>query len=163
MWLMFVFVLQQLLVGEVVLNSLQIAEGQVPASVIAGKLNGGIDVWTQYLEHITFKPFELVRVISRTMYTVSQLEAIELFNTLGFNCPYVLAKRIRPTEKSLEYVKSLYETNFKGAVNEPCDGVVYCSQHWVYPFDKSDNGKTDYGKYAWKPSNEATSVITGIQ
>jgi NAD-dependent DNA ligase len=56
----------------------------------------------------------------------------------------------------------LFDSSFNDEVTETIDGVVYCSQSWLYPYDKTDNGKTNYGKYAWKPSNESSTTITSI-
>ena len=112
--------------GEVVLKDISKYPDEVPASFIAGKLNGLIGQWIKFTEtgDVVFKPFEVVRVASYKVFTIPQLEACKLFNEIGIDCPFVLAKRIRPTVKSEEYVKSLYHTSFNGRVIEPIDGVV---------------------------------------
>lgn len=147
--------------GEIVLNDYNIPG--VPASIVAGKINGKMGVWNEYKDNIIIKPFEFVRATAKAPFTITQLDAIEFFNAIAIECPYALAKNIRPTEKSLAFVRSLFDTHFNDDVKEPIDGVVYCQQEWLYPYDKSDNGKSNYGKYAWKPSNESTTVIKAIE
>lgn len=150
--------------GEIVLSSVEDFPNEVAAPCIAGKINGGLEVWTEFVEKggVVFKPFEVVRIVSYKTYTISQLEAHTFFNDLKLNCPFILAKRLRPTVKSEQYIMNLFNTNFNNSVKEPLDGIVYCHQGWKYPYTKDDNGKSDYGKYAWKPTNEASSIIREI-
>ena len=42
------------------------------------------------------------------------------------------------------------------------DGVVYCSSEWRYPTLTEQTKPKQYGKYAWKPSSEATSTLSTI-
>ena len=154
---------QVILRAEIVLKNIDAADGSPPASVVSGKLNGGYEVWSNFINNVVIKPFEVVCIIARNVFTISQFEAINFMHEINCDMCYVSAKALRTNEKSLNYIRMLFNTSFKDKALEPIDGVVYCAKSWKYPFDKTDHGKSDYGKYAWKPSNETTTVITGIE
>jgi hypothetical protein len=148
--------------GEIVCKTVEDAEGSPPASVVAGKLNGGHEVWFEFIPKMTMKPFEIVSIITRNVFTVTQYEMFKFFNAAGL--PQIVRglKAVDESQACLNVIESFFDNKFGKAVAEPIDGVVYCSADWKYPFDKKDNGMSNYGKYAWKPSNEGVTHIKEI-
>ena len=55
-----------------------------------------------------------------------------------------------------------YFNKLEHEITEPIDGVVYCSQEWKYPLKNEETKPKAYGKYAWKPNSEVTSILRGI-
>ena len=156
-------VLQITLRGEIVLKDRK-TTNSAPASVVAGKINGHMAVWQEAIPTIEFIPYEIIRCnYSLTdyynYYVPTQAETIDLFNKLSlihFPVEIVdLNKEQLPTVES--HFKMLNET-----IPQPMDGVVYCSCSWRYPTLTEQTKPKQYGKYAWKPSSEATSTLKSI-
>lgn len=146
--------------GEIVLTDKSVAP--VPASYIAGKINGGQEVWDNALENIIYIPFEITRIITSTDETIipTQNESIQFFthNDL-FPVSAIYKDLSKMTPASFE---RLFE-KIQKSIPYPIDGIVYCSREWTYPQDKSQTTDATYGKYAWKPSSEVTTKLEKIQ
>lgn len=144
--------------GEIVLKNKM--SGPVPASWIAGKINGGMDVWVEALELIEFVPYEIMRIYDHDEpYVPTQFETIDLLETIKlFKYPY---KLVNLKDTSLKEVLTYFDTLNK-SITEPIDGVVYCAQDWTYPMTVERTKPAQYGKFAWKPTSEATSILREI-
>jgi hypothetical protein len=49
--------------GEIVLKNKNLSN-TAPASIVAGKINGSLEIWLSYVKNIEFISFEIIRVIS---------------------------------------------------------------------------------------------------
>ena len=150
--------------GEIVLKNREIATS-APASWTAGKINGYMEVWNDALENIEFVPYEIMRLYfsddKYDIYVPTQLETIDLLDVAGlFNYPYDFVD-LETGETSLQVIEN-YFNSLNETISEPIDGVVYCSQLWKYPLRKEEKTPKAYGKYAWKPSSEVTSILRKI-
>lgn len=140
--------------GEIVVNNKQITANTPPAAFIAGKVNGGMDVWNQNIRHITFKPFEVMRVYSTNgSYVPTQLEVCKLFN--------IITADMTLHEGDVEVVKNYFD-KLNNSISEPIDGIVYCSMDWRYPLYAEQTKDKQYNKYAWKPSSEGNTVLRSV-
>lgn len=149
--------------GEIVLKN-KSTTSSAPASFVAGKINGYMEVWNDAVDTMEFVPYEIMRLYFNKddkfdFYVPTQFEVIDLFEQYElFNHPYEIID-LKPTSlpKVEEYFDKLLNT-----ITEPIDGVVYCSQLWQYPSRTEDTKPKGYGKYAWKPNSEATSTLRSI-
>ena len=159
----FANVLQLTLRGEIVLRDRTLTDS-APASVVAGKINGHLKVWTESLAKIEFIPYEIMRFNYDLTdyfnnYVPTQNEVIDFFTTINLiNFP-VITQNL--TQESLSDVQD-YFASLHDAIPQPMDGVVYCPNYWRYPITKEATTPKQYGKYAWKPSSEATSILRNI-
>lgn len=149
--------------GEIVLKDRKFTDS-APASVVAGKINGGIDVFTKSIPLIEFIPYEFMRLTySNTdiysYYVPTQLETIDILNQLKLiHFPHTI---VDLNKDSLPLVQEHF-TMLNQTIPQPMDGVVYCSSSWRYPTLNEQTKPKQYGKYAWKPSSEATSTLKSI-
>lgn len=149
--------------GEIVLKN-KTTTTSAPASFVAGKINGYMEVWNEAVDTMEFVPYEIMRLYfdkddKFDIYVPTQLEVIDLLELFGlFNYPYEL---LDLTADSLPLIQKHFDTLLH-KMTEPIDGVVYCSQRWQYPLRTEDTKPKGYGKYAWKPNSEATSTLTSI-
>lgn len=156
-------VLQITLRGELVLKDKSKCDS-APASVVAGKINGHMAVWQDGINMIEFVPYEIIRfrydlTDSYNYYIPTQMETITFFDKLGLiHFPVDMCDlNADELETVQEHFKYLNE-----AIPQPLDGVVYCSKDWRYPAFSAQTTPKQYGKYAWKPSSEATSTLKSI-
>lgn len=149
--------------GEIVLKN-RSTTTSAPASFVAGKINGYMEVWEESIEHIEFIPFEFIRLYfseedKHDIYVPTQLETICLLEEVSlFTHPYEL---VDLTAESITDVENFFDKLNKD-ITEPIDGVVYCSQEWRYPLKNEDTKPKAYKKFAWKPNSEATSTLRSI-
>lgn len=131
-----------------------------PASVVAGKINGYMDVWNEFKDNLELIPFEIMRItfIDDTRYIPTQIESIDIFRQMDFDIPFSL---VNLTEDGQNTVKSCYE-KLCTTIPHPIDGVIYCSMNWTYPHLEEQTKPKQYGKYAWKPNSEVTTVMRGV-
>lgn len=73
-------------------------------------------------------------------------------------------KSADPTEFDDQNLKLIrdYFFHYQDTCPQPLDGVVYCSAQWRYPQFKSESTAANYDKFAWKPTSESTSKLTGV-
>ena len=149
--------------GEIVLKDKTLTTS-APASVVAGKINGGMDVWNEYVTNLEFVPFEIIRVFwsindKFDIYIPTQEETLALFKLLHLiEYPFIVKSLSSDSLPFIqEHFKKLTET-----VPEPLDGVVYCSIDWRYPRTYDQITPKQYGKLAWKPSSNATTILRSI-
>lgn len=167
--------------GELVLIDKNITNSP-PAAYVAGKLNGGLEVWKSAKDTIEFKPYEIMKIVFQIddpnitslpikeqfkqkeeliEYIPSQIEVIDFLETCGlFDSNRYLYTSLDEDglDKVITFFKQLEED-----ITEPIDGVVYCPIEWEYPQTKEEKADSKYGKYAWKPSSEATSKLKGVE
>jgi NAD-dependent DNA ligase len=145
--------------GEVVLKDKETTRG-APAPFIAGKINGGMEVWKNALNEIQFIPFEITRVKTRTKETSpTQIDTLKFFKSIGLYKPEIITVNLDTS--SLEYVKEVFE-DYSSKMTEPLDGIVYCSSLWQYPRTRTETMASVYGKFAWKPEVEISTVLERI-
>ncbi|KAH7832106.1 uncharacterized protein MONOS_10788 [Monocercomonoides exilis] len=145
------------------------------------------EVFTEMLPNLQFVPYEIMKIVFDVCnedednclstshismpdsssakkrsegiileYVPTQEEVLRFFSSIGvYKYPWVHRSI---TGDSLSYIKSLYE-EWNSSLTEPLDGVVYCSKDWCYHKPKVIK---KYGKYAWKPSSEATTTLREI-
>lgn len=188
------------------------------ASYVAGKINGGMDIWNEAIDTLEFVPYEIINIIvadnivfkvreknaistdiattnvmstqplsnnddinSRTSsdiaklkensksiinsrYIPTQTDTITLFDMLGI-ISYEIFCDVNlnegSVEENIEIIRSYY-FKYVEDLNEPIDGVVYCSSNWHYPRTKSQTTDANYEKFAWKPTSESTSKLVDI-
>lgn len=149
--------------GEIVLKTKE-TTSSAPASFVAGKINGYMEVWEDSLEFMEFVPYEFMRLYFSTddkydIYIPTQYEVIDLLEQSKlFNFPYEL---VDLKNTSLPLIEKYFE-KLEHEITEPIDGVVYCSQEWTYPLKNEETKPKAYGKYAWKPNSEVTSILRKI-
>lgn len=132
-----------------------------PASYIAGKLNGGFDIWEKSSSKIEFIPFEIIIVkFSDGEYVPTQKEVNAFFSSCNLQHYSIMESDI--DENSLDIIRK-YFVETSNQLPEPMDGVVYCPSNWKYPRTKESKTPANYGKLAWKPSSEATSVLRSVE
>lgn len=159
----FSYVLQITLRGEIALKDRTLTDS-APASVVAGKINGGMDVWTNALDTIEFIPYEIMRcnydlTDYYNYYVPTQTETLSFFSSLHLiSFPFIT---VDLDSSSLPLVQSHF-AKLNDSIPQPMDGVVYCSSTWRYPTLNEQTKPKQYGKYAWKPSSEATSTLKSI-
>lgn len=194
--------------GEIVaLDKAQVTTAAAP--YVAGKINGGMQVWKAALANICFIPYEIMRMqlddptynrlklepddeetllrppmpmssdapayilraqsnkIDPTLlvgidYTPSQTETIELLDRLG-QITYDTFDSIdlKSDQASLDLILEFFQ-HYQNELAQPVDGVVYCGSEWRYPQVKSESTTSSYTKYAWKPTSESTTKLTGV-
>lgn len=149
--------------GEIVLKRRDTTDS-APASFAAGKINGGFDVWEKAINLLEFIPYEIMRIYFSDdpydIYVPTQSEVIELLGKFDlFDTDIIDYLDLSPN--SLDYVIQHFHS-LESIITEPIDGVVYCSQDWKYPLRKEETTPKSYGKYAWKPSSEATTILQNI-
>jgi len=136
--------------GEVVMK--QKDNKTCPATFASGKVNSKyLTEWSER-DNLIFKPFELTRLYySDTIYIPTQEEAVEFLS--------IYHKRFKPLIED-----NIYETyeEFTNTLQEPLDGVVYCSNTWKYPIYKEQTMKSVYGKYGWKKSMDSETTAANL-
>lgn len=141
-----------------------------PAPYVAGKLNGGMEVWTKSVDTIMFIPFEIINVSYNlnnstvdddiVSYVPTQLESLQFFSEMNILPFPIEMKELK--EDSLEFISKKFD-EYKSKLKQPLDGVVYVAPDWTYPQTKDATTPANYNKYAWKPSSEGTSVLREIE
>lgn len=138
--------------GEIVLK--ERVDG-APAAIVAGKINGGQEVWNEFIGQLTFKPFEVMRMYTPTeVYTPTQIESVQLLD--------MICLRTTLTSDSMDGIQAYYE-ELKEQISEPIDGVVYSACDWHYPEYDSETLPSAYGKWAWKPTSEGVSILRNVE
>ena len=151
--------------GEIVRKHKNI---NAPASWVAGKINGGDKVWKDAVDELVYIPFEITRINSSSNYPFidggyidveknivpTQIESCDISN---IDYPYDIL--MNPTLKDIMDFFDELQHN----IDNPIDGVVYCPISWTYPTTKERTQPKQYGKYAWKPSSEGTSILTDVE
>lgn len=131
-----------------------------PASFIAGKINGGFEVWEKSSSKIEFIPFEIMKVkFSSEEYVPTQKEVNNFFQLCNMQNYEII--EMDTDESSIGFITDHFK-HLSETLPEPIDGVVYCSSNWKYPQTKEGKTPANYGKLAWKPSSEATSILRSI-
>lgn len=148
--------------GEIVLKTKE-TTSSAPASFVAGKINGYMEVWEDSIEFMEFVPYEFIRLYfsddKYDIYIPTQFETIDLLEQCNlFNFPYEL---VDLKNSSISLIEKYFE-KLEHEITEPIDGVVYCSQEWKYPLKNEETKPKAYGKYAWKPNSEVTSILRNI-
>lgn len=159
----FANVLQITLRGEIVLKDRETAS-TAPASIVAGKINGHMTVWVNSLSSIEFIPYEIMRLNYDltdyyNYYVPTQTETLNMFNTLKLTNFPIINHNLNADE--LEFVQAHFQRLLE-TIPQPLDGVVYCSSSWRYPVLNEQTKPKQYGKYAWKPSSEATTTLRSV-
>lgn len=176
----FEFVHSLQLRGEIVIKD-KSRITSAPAAYVAGKLNGGIEVWNKSVDTVEFQPYEIMKltfklptttVVSTKSnpldedptrlvdYVPRQGEVIEFFQLIGL-IPYAPMYDNLAVENSINIVVDYYHRLLE-SIPQPIDGVVYCSVDWTYPQTKDKKTDANYDKYAWKPQSELTSVLRSV-
>ena len=151
--------------GEIVRKHKNI---NAPASWVAGKINGGDKVWKDAVDELVYIPFEITRINSSTNYPFidggyidveknivpTQIESCDILN---IDYPYDILMN-----PSLKDIMDFFD-ELQHNIDNPIDGVVYCPISWTYPTTKERTQPKQYGKYAWKPSSEGTSILTDVE
>lgn len=140
--------------GEIVIKDKALSTS-APAPYVAGKINGGDEVFDAALDTITFVPYEVMRFNDKRL---TQEEVHSLFRKMGV----LYYEPIPMKNYDIEECKEALET-FSSQTTMPLDGVVYCSSTWTYPITNAETMDSVYGKYAWKPSKDAISTLTAIE
>ena len=147
--------------GEIVIkDKTKITSAAAP--YVAGKINGGSEVWEKAKDNLEYVPYETTRVYYHDSgkikdFTPTQTETFEILKSLNFLKIPVL----HYSGDKLDDIKAMFE-KLDSEITHPIDGVVYCSEDWQYPRSETDTMDSVYGKYAWKPSSEIKTSITEI-
>lgn len=140
--------------GEVVLKDTSVTQS-APAPYVAGKINGGEDVFKEAVENLEFIPYEIMRMNDQRP---TQEDTFKLFRELG----YLKFEPIPMKSNTLQEAKDAF-AHFEKELSNPLDGIVYCSKDWSYPITEAETMPASYGKWAWKPSKEEESIVTGFE
>lgn len=140
--------------GEVVLKN-KSSTKSAPAPFIAGKINGGEDVFRDALDQMEFIPYEIMRTNDKRF---TQEETFKLFRELG--C--LKFEPIPVKSGTLDEVKEAF-AQYESELHNPLDGIVYCSKDWTYPITEAETMSASYGKYAWKPSKDELSTVVDFE
>ena len=160
--------------GEIVLKEKELDENgfhkTAPASDVAGKINGGIEVFKNYLSKIRICGFEISKIelangkekIFTQKLVLKLLKNIYYFDAISEEKIYLKdyeAYRANTNEIDFDEMFELYNENDP----RPLDGIVYCDADWKYPSKLEDTTATRYGKFAWKPNNEFVVTIKNVE
>lgn len=160
--------------GEIVLKNKELDENgynkTAPAADIAGKINGGIEVFQNYLPKIRICGFEISSVerLNAKDKIFTQETVSKILNKIYYLDPTSNEKIYLKDYKA--YLGNTQEINFETLYERyqeedprPLDGIVYCSVNWKYPNKIEDTTATRYGKFAWKPNNEIIVNVKKIE
>ena len=129
--------------GEIVIKDKSLVDG-VPAAFIAGKLNGDMKVWEDALLHITFEPFEIMKIVFKlpipnpleadtkfetVEYIPTQLETIRFFEKFGL-CRY---SKLFADLSNSEII----------TLNKFSERLSLLSEHLTNSLENSDKNKSD--------------------
>lgn len=143
-----------------------------PASDVAGKINGKIETFSQYLHKIRICSFEISKIeyLNKPPKVVTQETALRILNHTYYLEDDGNSQQQIYLKDYKAYVGNTSELDFEGifeTYNEedprPLDGIVYCSRKWEYPSKLEDTTATKYGKYAWKPNSEYVVDIKDVE
>lgn len=147
-----------------------------PASIIAGKINGSMDVFADYVPRMRFVAFEIstietqIATAETQIVTPTQLETNEILSHFSYK-----GKNDQHFSRMADYSIKNMDMNdpdidaaelfaqIRDETEYPIDGFVYCPSDWQYPSDKDKMTDTTYGKYAWKPIESKAIRITDIE
>ena len=136
----------------------------------SGAINSDYDKFIKYKDYITYIPFEIAQLRTKTVkkngtteikaFIPSQqasLSMLRSFKLIAFK--EVIVKHI-DHNFNMENVLKRYEKELM----EPLDGIVYCSKHWTYPNTVEESGKrVNYGKYKYKRENKKQTKLISIE
>lgn len=155
--------------GEIVLKKKEIDENgyniSPPAAVVAGKINGLLNTFKDYINKIRICAFEISKIeFENGTYKVPKQE-----NSLKILSSIIYENNIKLKDYDV-YEGNTSDIDFNELFevvkeNEirPLDGLVYCDKEWRYPELIEDTTDSKYGKYAWKPNNELIVNIKSIE
>lgn len=160
--------------GEIVLKNKELDENGfnkiAPAADIAGKINGGIEVFKNYLPKIRICGFEISSV--ERLNAKNKIFTQETVSKILNNIYYIESNSNNKIylKDYKAYIGNTQEINFEALYERyqdedprPLDGIVYCGVDWKYPNKLEDTTATKYGKFAWKPNNEIIINIKKIE
>lgn len=158
--------------GEIVLNYRCVDScgntENVPAAIVAGKLNGGMEVFEKGLDDLAVICYEIssITYMDDTTEVPSQIEAINILRTIWFKYNDKIQRSLdfsvmSSTNSGVDF-SELYE---EVLLNEtrPTDGLIYCCEDWRYPSSSKDFTAAKYGKYAWKPARSADAKVISVE
>lgn len=137
----------------------------VSAAYVAGKINGSMEVFEEAIDKIRIVGFEIGSIITLDgeELRIPQDRVYEILSHLCYGSDQIYLK-----DYKVYHFKSSSEVDFdklfkkvQSDVKQPLDGLVYCSDNWLYPKEKEGDSK--YGKYAWKEQNDTIVKITGLE
>ena len=143
--------------GEIVIKDKTLTTS-APAPYVAGKINGGDEVFEAALDTLEFVPYEVMRFETKVKTRLTQEEVHTLLRKMGM----LFYEPIAMKNYDINECKEAFNA-FCTKTLMPLDGVVYCSSNWTYPITDAETMDSVYGKYAWKPSNAAMSILTNIE
>lgn len=155
--------------GEIVLKEKELDESgyniSPPAAVVAGKINGSLEVFQNYIDKIRICAFEISKIeFKNNTHKVPKQE-----NSLKILASIEYGNSLRLKDYDV-YCGDTSEINFSELFDiiqeqekRPLDGLVYCDKDWRYPELIEDTTDSRYGKYAWKPNNELIVTIKAIE
>lgn len=175
--------------GEIVLKNKELDENgfniTAPASEVAGKINGGIEVFKNYLHKLRICAFEIssINLINDGINIPKQDLSLRMLNNIYYLEPVSNESTLSDiSTDNLNENKKIYLKDYKVYIGDtnsinfpelfekikeedprPLDGLVYCSRDWKYPNNLEDTTATRYGKYAWKPSDQYVVNIKTIE
>ena len=143
--------------GEIVLTEAYVLSHPTmksPAAIASGMLSRNAINEEEFRRDLVFRPYEVVECATNSkIVTIDQISAYNFLQT-----PYVTIETEILTQAQLSPIFN----DFKKAIKEPIDGIVYSSADWVYPARKEKRTTTDYKKYAYKPSAVVCSTVASI-
>lgn len=155
--------------GEIVLKEKELDENgyniSPPAAVVAGKINGLLNTFKEFIDKIRICAFEISKIeFENKTYKIPKQE-----NSLKILAGIKYGNDIKLKDYDV-YQGNTGDINFSELFevvqeNEirPLDGLVYCDKYWRYPESIEDTTDSKYGKYAWKPNNELIVTIKAIE
>lgn len=101
-------------------------------------------------------------LINGVSYVPTQIETIDFLDKIE-QLPYDIfdGLTLKSDALSLNTICDYYQ-HYQDMLDQPADGIVYCSANWRYPQYKSETTTTMYTKYAWKPTSESTTRLTAV-
>ena len=154
--------------GEIVLKEKELDENgynvSPPAAVVAGKINGSMDVFKNYLNKIRICAFEISKIeFKNGTYKVPKQEnSLRILSGIKYDGDIKLKDyAVYQGDTSEIDFSDLFEVVKENEIR-PLDGLVYCDKDWRYPESIEDTTDSRYGKYAWKPNNELIVNIKSI-
>lgn len=154
--------------GEIVLKEKELDENgynvSPPAAVVAGKINGSMDVFKNYIDKIRICAFEISKIeFENGRYKVPKQEiSLKILSAIVYDDLKLKDYDVYQGDTSEIDFNELFEIVKEDEVR-PLDGLVYCDKEWRYPELIEDTTDSRYGKYAWKPNNELIVTIKSIE
>jgi hypothetical protein len=123
-------------------------------------MNGSLENFKESMSTLTIQPYEISSITydNDEVKIPTQIESYKILSKFTWNDqPFRNWKGYSVDTQSIlkDGYMNVFEREYNkwfGSIQNPLDGIVYCSPNWIYPTTEEEFNKKGYGKYAWKPN-----------